>query len=670
MGEFTFNSIQQDAMSALEEHQIDNNRGIIVMPTGSGKTYLVVKWFENILNKDPDAKLLFISHSIDILNQAKNDEFTHHLKEHGLEYGSCYGYQHNLKQITFASVQALSFRKEKLDPSEFDYIIVDECHHAQSKTYREVLSYFNYKFLLGLTATPYRRDRRDLTEVLGSIFFSESAYFAIDNNILCNLEYYSVDNDIDFSNIEYNGRTYSEKDFNRKIGIAKYDMLILKEYRKLIKGTYKKKKTIAFCSTIAHAHRLSKFFNSHRIKAGLLVSESSGNNAASLKKRKEVIKEFKEGDTEIIFVRDMFNEGIDIPEADCAMLLRPTESNTIFHQQVGRVLRKAENKDFALILDFTGNARRFENTLAYLGEYANFDVLENLKKMQWPGFNKELIIIKGGLKIRLSRTKFDLINNYFANLQRNLDDAIEEFKKIYGEEKPKRTHLSKEHRWIYEHFKINNLLDKYCLPPLRNLNDAIRIIKEIYGDKKPSRVELMKDHLWIYCHFKKNKEFLDKYTRPSKNADFRTLDDAIKVFKEIYGDKKVAPFMLKKSNRWMYDHFLKNGLLYKYCKHQRLYTIEDAERELREAFGNRKPGRGEVINLNNWIYAYLHRKNLLDKYCKPSLYSNLKDAKSEYEKMNWKKLPTTTELKNKSRSVYYHFHTNNLLDKYCLPSRT
>lgn len=434
MGEYTFNAIQANAFKALEDYQKTNNKGVMVMPTGSGKTFLAIKWFDEILKKEPNAKLLFISHSIDILNQVKNEEFERHFVGRNLDYGECYGVSHKIRQITFATVQSLHNRLHRFNPDDFDYIIIDECHHCQSKTYRKVLDYLkDYKFLMGLTATPNRKDRRDITEVLGGIIFSESAYYAIQNDILSNLEYYAVDNDIDFSKIEYNGQHYSEKDFNRKVGIRRYDILILKEYRKLIKKTYKKKKTIAFCSTVAHARRLSKFFNDHGVRAGCLVSEAS-RAWGGLKERKEIIKEFKEGDTEIIFVRDMFNEGIDIPEADCAMLLRPTQSNTIFHQQIGRVLRKAADKDFALILDFTGNARRFENTLTYLGEYVDFDILKDMKQnSNWAGFGRELVIIKSGLKIRLSRTKIDLINNYFANLQRTLPDAIKAYHEIYGD---------------------------------------------------------------------------------------------------------------------------------------------------------------------------------------------------------------------------------------------
>ena len=104
-----------------------------------------------------------------------------------------------------------------------------------------------------------------------------------------------------------------------------------------------------------------------------------GNKTVTYALRRNIIHQFKEGETEVIFVRDMFNEGVDIPHADCAMLLRPTSSNTVFQQQIGRVLRKSSDKEYALIVDFTGNAKRFENTMKYLGEYADFDLLNHIK---------------------------------------------------------------------------------------------------------------------------------------------------------------------------------------------------------------------------------------------------------------------------------------------------
>jgi len=147
--ELVLNDIQKEALEALENYP--GSKGVVVMPTGSGKTFLSVIWFQNILLNNPKARLLFICHTVDILEQANEKEFQIHLKEHDISYGY---YTRTEKsensKVTFATVQTLWKNLDKLDKDQFDYIIVDEAHHYQAKSFKKVVCHFRPKFLLVL----------------------------------------------------------------------------------------------------------------------------------------------------------------------------------------------------------------------------------------------------------------------------------------------------------------------------------------------------------------------------------------------------------------------------------------------------------------------------------------------------------------------------------------
>ena len=411
------NLFQKEALNKLEDTK--ERKGIIVMPTGTGKTFLASMWFKRKLEVDPKAKLLFVCHNKDILSQANEQEFQVHLNDFKISYGYYNAIEKNIKQVTFATTQTLVKNLEKFNKDYFDYIIIDECHHYQARTFKNVIKYFTPKFMLGLTATPNRMDMKDIYKILGKPIYTAKIFEAIKNGLLSKINYYAVDNDIDFTDIEWNGYKYSEKDLNKNICVKKYDDAILNEYEKHVKNL--REKTICFCASVEHCYRMEELFRKKGISAVALTGkyEYKGiKRTIHHKKREKIIRDFKKDKYDIIFVRDLFNEGVDIPIADCIMMLRPTHSSTIYTQQIGRGLRKHKLKKDLLILDFTGNSNRSELNAEGLSNLLGVDVKEEIKKALMKKRKKvnmkEVMIVTDGGKIRLSKTKLKFFESYFS----------------------------------------------------------------------------------------------------------------------------------------------------------------------------------------------------------------------------------------------------------------
>ena len=411
------NIFQAEALEKLDK--TSSKGGVVVLPTGTGKTFLASLWFRKKLELDSNAKLLFICHNKDILSQANETEFQGRLKDLGITYGYYNAYEKDIKQATFGTTQTLTRNLDKFDPEYFDYIIVDEAHHYQAKSFKKVLQYFKPKFMLGLTATPNRTDNKNIFKVIGKKIYEAKIGDAIKKNLLSKINYWCVDNDIDFSDVKWNGNKYDKKDLNRKLCIKEYDDAILKEYNETLKEKFQKKKTICFCATVEHTHRMAELFNENGIRAiGLTSKSKKGTRNIWKGERNDLIKGFKQGDYDIIFVRDLFNEGVDIPDCDSIMMLRPTQSHTIFTQQIGRGLRKAEGKEDVLILDFTGNARNCVINFEVLGEIMGKDIIETIRLENKKTSRNEINILSIGCNVRLTKKKYNVIHNKGRGLSR------------------------------------------------------------------------------------------------------------------------------------------------------------------------------------------------------------------------------------------------------------
>lgn len=355
--------LQTNALEQLElRREMGWKKGVAVLPTGTGKTFLAA--FDS---RNTAGKILFIVHRLDILSQAKDAfEKIYPSESVGLLTGE-QQINHKEARILFASKDSLRNPNvlSEYQPNEFDYIIVDEVHHGQADSYKILFNYFEANFfMLGLTATPDRMDRKDIFELFDyQKVFEYTLNEAIENGFLVPYKYYGLKDNIDYSNIKYNNNRYSEKDLNNLLIIPKRNEQIFQEYLEKGEGN----KAIGFCCSIKHANSMAEFFNEKGIPAISITSEQ--------RNKDELIQDFRDNKYTIAFTADLFNEGIDFPDLRVLLFLRPTESKTVFLQQLGRGLRLCGGKSDVIILDFISNYKKANKIREYLskskGEHKN-----------------------------------------------------------------------------------------------------------------------------------------------------------------------------------------------------------------------------------------------------------------------------------------------------------
>ena len=372
------NGTQIEALYELNKTRMEGfDKALVVAATGTGKTYLAA--FDS---KDYN-KILFVAHREEIIKQAqKSFNTVSPDKTSGFFYSK---HKETDKDIIFALVQTLG-RKQNLEnfkKDEFDYIIIDEFHHAVANNYKNILDYFTPKFLLGLTATPERLDNRDVFALCDyNNVYEIRLKEAINKGFLSPFRYYGIyDDTIDYSQISLRNGKYDEKDLEEKLMINKRAELVLNHYLK-----YNFSKTIAFCASRNHAEYMAEYFLKHNIPAAAVYS---GEQSEYTENRKKAIDKLKNNELNVLFTVDMFNEGVDIPAIDSVLFLRPTESPTIFLQQLGRGLRISENKKYLTVLDFIGNYKK-ANLVPFLlsDNYNNYTTKtllnENILEFEYP----------------------------------------------------------------------------------------------------------------------------------------------------------------------------------------------------------------------------------------------------------------------------------------------
>ena len=335
------NSMQRKALKELTRYRDTGvKRALIISATGSGKTYLAAFDARNF-----DAKrVLFVVHRETILKDAKQT----FMNVFGAEK-TCGLYTGNSKDLdcdfVFASSNMLARHLTEFDKNEFDYICYDEVHHIVAECGKKILNYFNPEFLLGLTATPERMDNQDIFELFEqNVPFELRLRDAINNDLVVPFHYYGIRDDL---------INYGEDDKNKvSKNIAESDNIdfIVKEIEKH-RLPNEKLKAVAFCTNIAHCSLMA---NELAMRGYSTVALTGENNTG------ERIKAFNDlqdetNDLEIICTVDILNEGVDIPAINTVLFFRPTESSTIFLQQLGRGLRKYQNKQYLTVLDFIGN---------------------------------------------------------------------------------------------------------------------------------------------------------------------------------------------------------------------------------------------------------------------------------------------------------------------------
>ena len=380
---------QIEALYQLKKSREEGyDKGLVVAATGIGKTYLAA------FDSRGFNRVLFLAHREEILKQAyesfknirkdkiinfrtdeqfgvmvdqvadNNNNFENDLyydKDNSSAEEYNMGYFMNSikdtnKDIVFASVQSLGKKEylseEYFSKDYFDYIVVDEFHHAASKNYQNIINYFEPKFLLGITATPDRMDNKDVFSICDyNTVYEVSLKDAINKGWLVPFRYYGIyDESVNYDNIEFKNGKYNDKQLEEALSINKRANLILSHYKK-----YRSKRALGFCTSKAHAEFMAKFFNENNIKACAVYS---GNEGQYNEDRNIALDKLRNEEIQIIFSVDMFNEGLDVKEIDMVLFLRPTQSSTIFLQQLGRGLRISKDKKYLNVLDFIGNYKK------------------------------------------------------------------------------------------------------------------------------------------------------------------------------------------------------------------------------------------------------------------------------------------------------------------------
>ncbi len=343
---------QIEALYALENSRAEGaRRGLIHAATGIGKTYLAA------FDSEPYERVLFVAHREEILKQAA-ESFYHVRKseDYGFFDGNNKVYD---KSVIFASVASLGkaeyLEEGYLAKDYFDYIVIDEFHHAVTNQYQRIVNYFEPKFLLGLTATPERMDDRNIYEICDyNVPYEISLKEAIEKSMLVPFRYYGIYDEVDYSKVKFSNGTYDTEELNTVyIGnIRRYDM-IYKHYRK-----HQSKRALGFCCSKAHAEAMAREFCNRGIKA---VAVYSNANSPYAEDRSVAIAKLEHKEIQVIFSVDMFNEGVDIASVDMVMFLRPTQSPIVFLQQLGRGLRTSKQKEYLTVLDFIGNYEKAGN---------------------------------------------------------------------------------------------------------------------------------------------------------------------------------------------------------------------------------------------------------------------------------------------------------------------
>ena len=337
---------QIEALYALEDSRLEGvTKGLVQAATGVGKTYLAA--FDSAKYE----RVLFVAHREEILKQAA---ISFKNVRHSDDYGFFYGKQKDTdKAVIFASVATLGrneyLTKDFFAPDYFDYVIIDEFHHAVNEQYQRIVKYFKPQFLLGLTATPERMDGKNIYEICDyNVPYEISLKEAINKGMLVPFHYYGIYDETDYSSLHLVKGRYDEKELNETyIGnIKRYD-LIYKYYMK-----YRSKRALGFCCSRQHAEEMAKEFCKRGIEAVAVYSNADGEFSED---RDKAIEKLKKQEIKMIFSVDMFNEGVDIAALDMVMFLRPTESPIIFLQQLGRGLRISKGKEYLNVLDFIGN---------------------------------------------------------------------------------------------------------------------------------------------------------------------------------------------------------------------------------------------------------------------------------------------------------------------------
>lgn len=426
-------SIQREALVALTATRGSGyRRGLAVLATGLGKTWLAA--FDAV--SMGARRILFVAHREEILDQAAAT-FLRILP--GRRVGLYAGRSRDADvDVLCASVQTLARAEhlERFAPQHFDYVVIDEFHHAAASTYRRLLAHFAPAFLLGLTATPDRTDQSDILSLCDdNLVYSCHLFAGIEAGLLAPFHYHGIaDESVDYREVPWRNGRFDPEQLSNKLATLARARHALREWR-----SKALQRTLAFCVSIRHADYMAEQFERAGVAAAAVYAGSALGRAQALEK-------LQAGTLQVVFSVDLFNEGVDLPGIDTVMLLRPTESKILFLQQLGRGLRRSEGKPHLVVLDFIGNhhsflqkpqalfgigstyqalaafARKAERQALSLpaGCYVNYDlaIIELLKSLDSSGPQKDYEALRDVLGRRPTLVEFYRSGSSMADMRR------------------------------------------------------------------------------------------------------------------------------------------------------------------------------------------------------------------------------------------------------------
>lgn len=334
---------QKEALESLAKMRTNKETiALLYQATGTGKTVTAV-----LDAKSVGGRVLFVAHTMELVNQAY-EKFSTLWSE--VSIGK---FADNIKQtdthIVCGSIQSIALNLEVFKEDDFDYIIIDEAHHASADTYQKVLAYFRPKFTLGLTATPERMDNVSILDIFKNTAHKLDIQTAVETGALVNVRCIRIHTNIDMTKVRFNSIQYNIRDLDTKICVVERNKLIVDTWLNYVKN----KRTVVFCASIKHAEKIAKLFT----LAGVNAVAVSGSMKAS--QRKEQLAKFESGQISVLCACDLLNEGWDCPKTQVLFMARPTMSKVLYTQQLGRGMRLAEGKDYLMVFDFVDNASQY-----------------------------------------------------------------------------------------------------------------------------------------------------------------------------------------------------------------------------------------------------------------------------------------------------------------------
>ena len=334
---------QKSALKALEQMR-DNSETIALLyhATGTGKTTTAV-----LDAKRCGGRVLFIAHTQELVDQAAK-------RFRELWTNTTVGrYCEVIKQprahVVCGSVQSVALHLDEFKDDEFDYLIVDEAHHAAADTYQKILSYFKPAFTLGLTATPERADDKSILEIFKNTAHKLDIQTAVEIGELVPVRCIRIHTNIDLTKVRFNSVQYNIRDLESKIYVPERNRLIVDTWMQYVRD----KRTVVFCASVKHAQQIADLFREQGIKSAAV----SGSMKQS--ERREFQEKFVNRDIQVLCACDLLNEGWDCPEIEVLFMARPTMSKVLYTQQLGRGMRLYEGKESLMVFDFVDNASQY-----------------------------------------------------------------------------------------------------------------------------------------------------------------------------------------------------------------------------------------------------------------------------------------------------------------------